>query len=327
MKAMILTKPKTPLILQDIPIPTVKKKQLLIKVTACGVCRTDRHIIDNELQNPSLPLILGHQIVGIIIEVGPEVQGFQKGDRVGVPWLGSSCQNCVFCHDKKENLCDKAQYTGYTLPGGFAEYTVCYADYAFLLPSSLSDTQIAPLLCGGLIGYRAYRKACAKKTLGFYGFGTAAHMIIQLAIYEKISVYAFTKKGDKITQDFAKNLGAIWASDSSSLPPKKLDAVIIFASDGSLVPQSLKVLKKGGKCICAAICMSDIPSFAYQDLWGEKAIESVANLTRNDAVEFLQIAPKIPITTTVTSYPLEKANQAIEDIRHKRIKGACVLTM
>ncbi|GAB4187892.1 MAG: zinc-dependent alcohol dehydrogenase family protein [Simkaniaceae bacterium] len=325
MQAMVLKKKQTPLTLEELPKPKAKENQLLIKVTACGVCRTDLHIKDGELPKPNLPLILGHQIVGIVEEIGKNVANFQKGDRVGVPWLGHSCGNCEFCRKGQENLCENAEYTGYNLQGGFAEYAVCYADFAFSLPQELSDIQTAPLLCAGLIGYRAYRKAAPEQTLGLYGFGSAAHILTQLAIFEGKKVYAFTKDGDHSGQEFAKKLGAVWAGGSSTSPPQLLDSTIIFAPVGELIPRSLEVIKKGGRCICGGIHMSDIPSFPYKDLWGEKRIESVANLTRNDGREFFATAPKIPIQTEVTLYSLEEADKALEDLRQGKFQGSAVI--
>ena len=327
MHAMILKEQKKPLHLEDIPKPIAKANELLIKVRACGVCRTDLHIKDGDLPQPKLPLILGHEIVGIVEDTGKHVQGFHKGDRVGVPWLGRSCGHCSYCKGREENLCENALYTGYQVDGGFAEYALCQADYAIHLPKGLSDQHIAPLLCAGLIGYRAYRKAAPKKTLGLYGFGAAAHILIQLATYEGKEVYAFTREGDQKTQNFARELGAVWAGDSTTLPPTLLDGAIIFAPVGSLVPLALKTLKKGGHCICGGIHMSEIPAFPYKDLWGEKTIQSIANLTRQDAKEFFALIEKIPIQTEVTVYPLEKADQALEDLRHGKFHGAAVLTI
>lgn len=325
MRAMVLKKQKELLVLEDVLKPSPQEGDLLIKVNTCGVCRTDIHIYDGDLLNPKLPLILGHQIVGIIEELGKGVKGFKIGDRVGVPWLGGSCGSCEYCRDEKENLCDLAEFTGYSLNGGFAEYTLCKAPYVIPLSSKLSDQKMAPLLCAGLIGYRSYVKAAAKKRIGFYGFGAAAHILIQVALFEGKEVYAFTRKGDIEGQEYARSLGAVWAGDSDSLPPKPLDAAIIFAPLGELIPHCLKALKKGGKCVCGGIHMSDIPTFPYKDLWGEKKIESVANLTRKDAKDFFPLAFKIPIQTEVSVYPLEEANQAILDLKEGKFKGSCVL--
>lgn len=325
MKAMVLEKQKEPLILKEVPKPVPGAKELLLKVQACGICRTDLHILDGELEEPKLPLIPGHQIVGIVEKVGEEVEGFAPGDRVGVPWLGGTCGTCPYCKEGKENLCDNAEYTGYTRNGGFAEYTVSNAEYTFPLPDGLSDEQIAPLLCAGLIGYRAYRKADPEKRLGLYGFGAAAHILAQLAVYEGKKVYAFTREGDAETQEFAKKLGAEWSGSSEELPPDRLDSAIIFAPVGKLVPAALKTLKKGGRCICGGIHMSDIPAFPYKDLWEERRIESVANLTRQDGREFLEIAPKVPIQTQITTYSLEQVNEALEDLRNGAFDGAAVI--
>jgi propanol-preferring alcohol dehydrogenase len=322
---MLLKEQKKPLVKENILNPQPKDDELLIKVKVCGVCRTDLHVKEGDLSHPKLPLILGHEIVGEVEEMGKDVKDFKKGDRVGVPWLGKSCGQCEYCKQGQENLCDNAQFTGYLIDGGFAEYAVCKADFAIPLPPGLSDEHIAPLICAGLIGFRAYRKAAPKKTLGLYGFGVAAHIVIQVAIYEGKEVYAFTREGDKKGQEFAKELGAVWAGDSKTPPPAPLDAVIIFAPVGDLVPIALRSLKKGGRCICGGIHMSVIPSFAYHDLWGEKILQSVANLTRNDAKEFFALVEKFPIRTSVTTYPLEKANQALDDFKNSKIQGAAVL--
>ncbi len=327
MRAMILKEQRKPLIFEDVPKPILETDELLIKVHACGVCRTDLHIKNADLSKPKLPLILGHEIVGIVEDKGKNVRHFHKGDRVGVPWLGKSCGHCSYCKEGQENLCDNSSYTGYQVDGGFAEYVVCHADYAILLPTGLSDQHIAPLLCAGLIGYRAYRKAAPQKTLGLYGFGAAAHILTQLATFEGKEVYAFTREGDVQTQEFARSLGAVWSGDSTMLPPILLDAAIIFAPVGELVPIALKALKKGGRCICGGIHMSDIPSFPYKDLWGEKSIHSIANLTRQDAKEFFALIANIPIKTEITVYPLEKANQALDDLEHGKFHGAAVLSI
>jgi propanol-preferring alcohol dehydrogenase len=327
MRAMLLKEQKKPLVLSDIPKPRPKDREILIKVKACGVCRTDLHIKDADLTHPKLPLVMGHEIVGVVEEIGKEVKGFKLGDRVGVPWLGKSCGQCEFCRQGQENLCDNAQFTGYQIDGGFAEYTVCDADFAIHLPPGLDDQHIAPLICAGLIGFRSYRKAAPKKTLGLYGFGVSAHIIIQIAVQEGKEVYAFTRENDQKGQEFAKKLGAVWAGGSKTSPPIPLDASIVFAPIGDLVPIALKTLKKGGRCICAGIHMSDIPSFPYRILWGEKSLQSVANLTRQDAKEFFAIAAKFPIHTSVTAYPLEMADQALEDFKQSKIEGAAVLVL
>ncbi|MGC2595070.1 MAG: zinc-dependent alcohol dehydrogenase family protein [Rhabdochlamydiaceae bacterium] len=325
MLAMVLREQKKMLVQEDIPKPKPKDDELLIKVKVCGVCRTDLHVKDGDLPHPKLPLVLGQEIVGVVEEIGKNVKGFKEGDRVGVAWLGKSCGQCEFCQKGDENLCDNAQYTGYHVDGGFAEYTVCNADFAILLPTAPSDEQIAPLLCAGLIGYRAYRKAAPQKTLGLYGFGAAAHLLTQLAIHEGKKVYAFTRAGDKKGQEFARQLGAVWAGDSTASSPIPLDAAIIFAPIGALVPVVLKALKKGGRCICGGIHMSDIPSFPYHDLWGERSIQSVANLTRSDAKDFFELISKFPIRPIVKVYPLEQANQALEDLKQGKFQGAAVL--
>lgn len=325
MYAMILKNPKSPLVLEQVSKPIPKEGQLLVKINVCGVCRTDLHISQGDLPDPKLPLILGHEIVGIVESIGENVSEFKKGDRVGVPWLGNTCTHCEYCTEGKENLCVNAQFTGYTLNGGFAEYAVCQADYALHLPSGISDQHIAPLLCAGLIGYRSYKKSLAKESLGLYGFGASAHIVIQIALHQQKKVYVFIREGDTEGEKFAKNLGATWVGSSFALPPIPLDAAIIFAPVGELVPQSLQALKKGGRCICAGIHMSDIPSFPYKDLWGEKAIESVANLTREDGLEFINLMNEIHFQTHVTVYPLEKANQALYDLKNGNFKGAAVL--
>ena len=325
MQAMVLKKQKFPLVLEDIPKPIPKESQLLIKVHACGVCRTDLHIQDGDLQNPKLPLILGHEVVGVVEDKGKNVQNFQIGDRVGVPWLGYTCDKCEYCKQGKENLCDNALYTGYNVDGGFAEFTTCEAEFAIPLPHKISDQNIAPLLCAGLIGFRSYRKAAANKTLGFYGFGVAAHLLTQLAVQQNKKVYAFTREKDTQSQGFAKKLGASWAGGSNQFPPELLDAAIMFAPVGELVPKALKALKKGGKCVCGGIHMSDIPSFPYKDLWGEKSIESVANLTRQDAKDYFSLLTKITVKPEVISYHLEQANEALKDFKSGKLQGAAVL--
>lgn len=327
MRAMVLRQQNQPLQLEEIPKPIPNDDQLLIKIHACGVCRTDLHIKEGELPAPKLPLILGHEIVGTVEAIGKNVRKFKTGDRVGATWLGSSCGTCEFCLKGQENLCEKALYTGYQIQGGFAEYTVCLADFAIPLPDKWSDTHTAPLLCAGLIGYRSYRKADPEKHLGIYGFGAAAHLVAQLAIFEGKEVYAFTRQGDKKTQEFAKKLGAIWAGDIQTCPPILLDAAILFAPVGDLVPKSLKILKKAGRCICGGIHMSDIPSFSYKDLWGEKTIQSVANLTRKDTHDFFTAISHCPLHTEISVYPLSHANQALEDLKQGNFQGAAVLTM
>jgi propanol-preferring alcohol dehydrogenase len=327
MKAMVLHTVGKPLDLRDIPILSPDKNQLLLKVQSCGVCRTDLHIVDGDLEDPSLPLVLGHQIVGTIEEVGENVTGFKEGDKVGVPWLGYTCGSCEFCNKGQENLCDNARFTGYDINGGFAEYTVANTRFCFPIPEDYPAVQAAPLLCAGLIGYRSLRKTNNARRLGFYGFGSAAHILTQVALHQDKEVYAFTRPGDKKSQQFAKNLGAAWAGGSKTLPPKKLDAAIIFAPVGPLVPQALKAVKKGGNVVCAGIHMSEIPSFPYAHLWEERSIESVANLTRRDGTEFMQLAPEVSIESRVTTYPLAEANRALDDLRAGNFEGSAVLTI
>ncbi len=325
MRAMVLEKAKTPLRLADIPIPRPGLGQVQIKVQACGVCRTDLHIFDGELTEPKLPLVLGHQIVGTVSELGKDVIDVKIGDRIGVPWLGGSCGHCTYCKSGQENLCDNAIYTGYQIDGGFAEFCVANAKFTFPIPSSYPDLNAAPLLCGGLIGFRALRFTENAKRIGFYGFGSSAHMLIQAARYQGREVYAFTRSGDTRGQAFAKSLGAAWVGNSDELPPKKLDAAIIFAPDGKLVPQALKAIQKGGVVVCAGIHMSDIPSFPYEILWGERSIKSVTNLTRKDGEEMLALAPKVPIKTEVKLFPLEQANEALNELRNGKFVGSAVI--
>ncbi|MBE9193131.1 zinc-dependent alcohol dehydrogenase family protein [Gloeocapsopsis crepidinum LEGE 06123] len=327
MRAMILDTPGKPLRVANLPIPTPNPQQVLIRVRACGICRTDLHIVDGELTQPKLPLVPGHQIVGIIEEVGEQVQQFKVGDRVGVPWLGHTCHHCRYCLSGKENLCDYAQFTGYQIDGGYAEYTVAEESFCFPLPDDYPDLQAAPLLCAGLIGYRAYRMTGDAQKLGFYGFGAAAHILIQLARYQGREVYAFTRKGDIKGQEFARTLGAVWAGSSEELPPEPLDAAIIFAPIGALVPAALRAVTKGGVVVCAGIHMSDIPSFPYHILWEERVVRSVANLTRLDGEEFLALAPQVPIHTEVNLFPLNEANDALDALRSGKINGAAVLVV
>jgi propanol-preferring alcohol dehydrogenase len=325
MKAMVLHTVGEPLEFRDVPMPRPSEEQLLLEVETCGICRTDLHIIDGDLEHPNLPLILGHQIVGTVEQVGSSVSGFEVGDKVGVPWLGYTCGNCEFCRSGRENLCDNARFTGYDINGGFAEYTVADAHFCFPIPERYPALQAAPLLCAGLIGYRSLRKTGDARTLGFYGFGSAAHIITQVALHQHKDVFAFTRPGDTKTQKFARDLGVSWAGNSEIMPPEKLDAAIIFAPVGPLVPQALKAVKKGGRVICAGIHMSDIPSFPYKNLWEERVIESVANLTRQDGVDFMEIAPQVPVESKVTTYPLEEANKALEDLRAGNFEGSAVL--
>jgi propanol-preferring alcohol dehydrogenase len=326
MKAMVLEAPHTPLKYLEMPVPTPGPEQVLLRVRACGVCRTDLHIVDGELTEPRLPLILGHEIVGTVAAVGEKVQKFRVGDRLGVPWLGYTCGQCPYCRRGRENLCDSPKFTGYTLNGGYAPYTVADQRYSFLLPEGYPDAEAAPLLCAGLIGYRSYRLAGDEvERLGIYGFGAAAHITIQVAVHRRQKVYAFTRPGDTGTQEFARRLGAVWDGDSSQLPPETLDAAIIFAPVGDLVPAALRATGKGGVVVCGGIHMSDIPAFSYDLLWGERVVRSVANLTRRDGEEFLALAPRVPIRTEVQTFPLPAANEALNRLRAGQITGAAVL--
>ncbi|MCX8048336.1 MAG: zinc-dependent alcohol dehydrogenase family protein [Methylohalobius sp.] len=325
MRAMILERPQTPLKWVEQEVPQPGPGQILLKVRACGVCRTDLHVVDGELPNPKLPLIPGHEIVGEVVALGEGVDSFFTGKRVGVPWLGKSCGTCRFCHMGRENLCDVPGFTGYTLDGGYAEYALADARYAFVLPNNYDDLHVAPLLCAGLIGYRSYALAKDAERIGLYGFGAAAHLIAQVAVRQQRKVYAFTRPGDLKAQEFALSLGAVWAGDCDQSPLEVLDAAILYAPVGALVPLALKAVRKGGKVICAGIHMSDIPSFPYALLWGERSLCSVANLTRSDGEEFLSLAAAIPLHTEVHPYPLAEANQALEDLRYGRFQGAAVL--
>src|SRR5213596_2333476 len=333
MRAMVLDNPRQPLQLRDVPRPKAGRGQLLVRVATCAVCRTDLHVVDGELPNPKLPLIPGHQIVGRVEEVGPEIpstfdlrhSSFAIGDRVGIPWLGWTDGECAYCRSNRENLCDNARFTGYTFDGGYAEFTVADARFCFHLPDRYNDVEAAPLLCAGLIGYRSYRKTGDARRLGIYGFGNAAHLIAQIALYEGRELFVFTRPGDKATQQAATKLGAAWAGGSDEMPPEKLDAAIIFASVGPLVPMALRALAKGGIVVCGGIHMSDIPSFPYADLWGERAITSVANLTRRDAEEFLKIAHRVPVKTKTETFPLEEANATLEKFRAGELAGTAVL--
>lgn len=327
MRAMIFDRVGQPLREDELPRPTPKPEQVLLKVHVCGVCRTDLHIVDGELTKPKLPLVLGHQIVGTVVETGKRATKYSLGTRVGVPWLGHTCNCCRYCLARRENLCDRALFTGYDLNGGFAEYAVADESFCFPIPEGFPDLQAAPLLCAGLIGYRSYRMTEDAEKIGFYGFGAAAHILIQVANYQNKQVYAFTRSGDTQGQQFAHRLGAVWAGSSDELPPEELDAAIIFAPVGKLVPAALKAVSKGGIVVCAGIHMSDIPSFPYQILWSERVLRSVANLTRRDGEEFLALAPQIPIQTEVTAFPLEQANDALNALRTGKIKGAAVLVV
>ena len=328
MRAMVLEQTRTPLIMRERPTPRPAQGEILVEIAACGVCRTDLHVVDGELPNPKLPIVPGHEIVGRIAAIGSGVAGFAAGDRVGVPWLGFTCGVCAYCSAGQENLCDRPLFTGYTRDGGYATHTIADARYCFPLPQSMDDAEAAPLLCAGLIGWRSYRMAgegITVRALGLYGFGAAAHILCQVADWQGRRVYAFTRSGDTAAQAFAKSLGATWAGGSEELPPEPLDAAIIFAPVGALVPLALAAVRKGGRVVCGGIHMSDIPSFPYRLLWEERHVVSVANLTRRDAVEFLSIVPQAGVETQVARYPLADANAALSDLREGRLQGAAVL--
>ncbi len=325
MKAMLFEGAGQPLRVADLSVPVAGPDEVLIRVTACGVCRTDLHIIDGELPDAKLPLVPGHQIVGRIAALGHRVARFRVGDRVGVPWLGSTCTRCRYCRSGRENLCDLARFTGYQYDGGFAEYAVADSRFTFPIPEGYPDLQAAPLLCAGLIGYRSLVLAGEGDALGVYGFGAAAHIVAQVARWQGRKVYAFTRSGDAAARRFALDMGAVWAGGSLEMPPEELDAAIIFAPAGDLVPAALRAVAKGGTVVCGGIHMSDIPSFPYSILWGERVVRSVANLTRRDGEEFLALAPLVPITTEVTVYPLTEANTALTDLRNGSLRGAAVL--
>ncbi|MBS0536850.1 MAG: zinc-dependent alcohol dehydrogenase family protein [Proteobacteria bacterium] len=330
LRAMVLDRPGTPLWMRESPVPAPGTGELLIAVKACGVCRTDLHVVDGELPHPKLPIVPGHEIVGRVVAIGPGVTGFAADERVGVPWLGATCGVCPYCRAGRENLCDAPQFTGYTCDGGFASHMVADARYCFPLGEAGDDAEIAPWLCAGLIGWRSYHmatKGAATKglALGLYGFGAAAHILAQVAAWRGCRIHAFTRAGDKAAQDFARSLGAVWAGASEEAPPEPLDAAIIFAPVGALVPLALKAVKKGGRVVCGGIHMSSIPSFPYALLWEERQVMSVTNLTRDDAREFLDIAPKAAVHCAVTRYPLAQANEALADLRDGRLQGAAVL--
>ena len=328
MRAMVLEAPGTPLRLREVAVPRPATGQLLIRVHACGVCRTDLHIIDGELPQPKLPLILGHEIVGSVISYGTGVTRFRIGDRVGVPWLGYTCGRCRYCRKGQENLCDQARFTGYTVDGGYAEYAVADQHYCFPLPPGYDAAAAAPLLCAGLIGYRTYRLAGEHvEHLGIYGFGAAAHIVAQIAVHQGQKVYAFTRPGDLSAQAFARRLGAVWAGDASVVPPQQLDAALIFAPVGALIPAALQVTAKGGSIVCGGIHMSDIPAFPYRLLWEERLIRSVANLTRQDGEELLAIAPQVPVCTEFQTFALDQANAALARLRAGDLEGAAVLAI
>ncbi|HWB69406.1 MAG TPA: zinc-dependent alcohol dehydrogenase family protein [Solirubrobacterales bacterium] len=325
MRAMLFERAKQPLGLRELPEPEPGPGQVLVSVRACGVCRTDLHILDGELREPKLPLVPGHQIVGRVAAIGAGVERFAAGDRVGVPWLGWTCGECRYCRSGRENLCERARFTGYDIDGGYAEHAVADARFCFPLPEGYPDEQAAPLLCAGLIGYRALRLVGEAERIGFYGFGASAHILCQVAVHQGRRVFAFTREGDERTQAFARELGAEWAGPSTQAPPEELDGAIVFAADGSLMIAALRASAKGARVISAGIHMSDIPAFPYDSLWGERSLGSVANLTRRDGEEFLALAPRVPVRTEVSLYPLEQANAALEAIRSGGLRGAAVL--
>jgi propanol-preferring alcohol dehydrogenase len=325
MKAMVLEKPGTPLKELELPTPAPSAGQVLVKVAACGVCRTDLHVVDGDLTEPKLPIIPGHEIVGRVAALGPGVTQFAIGERVGIPWLGRTCGACRYCRGGQENLCDAPGFTGYQIDGGYAEYAVAEADYCFPVPGSDPDAEVAPWLCAGLIGHRSLRMAGDAEVLGIYGFGAAAHLVAQVARHEDRRVYAFTRAGDREAQAFALSLGCAWAGGSGERPPVELDAAIVFAPVGGLVPAALRAVRKGGTVVLGGIHMSDIPAFPYAILWGERVVRSVANLTRRDAQEFLALAPRVPVRSHVVPMPLAEANLALERLRAGRLTGAAVL--
>ncbi len=328
MQAMVLESPGRPLVCLQMPIPVPGPDQVLVKVRACGVCRTDLHVVDGDLPDPKLPIIPGHEIVGHVVLTGSRVDSLKPGDRIGIPWVGHTCGKCPYCRTGRENLCDAPKFTGYTLDGGYAEYTVADARYCFPLPEDYTDAAAAPLLCAGLIGYRSYRMAGeGAERIGIYGFGGAAHIVAQIAVHQGKKIFAFNRPGDSKAREFALQLGAVWAGDSTEMPPEPLDAAIIFAPVGPLVPAALQATVKGGVVVCGGIHMSDIPSFPYGILWEERVIRSVANLTRRDGEELLAVAPKVPVKTEVEVFPLIEANEALKRLREGRITGAAVLTI
>jgi propanol-preferring alcohol dehydrogenase len=321
---MVLERPGEPLREAEVPAPEPKPGQVLVEVAACGVCRTDLHVVDGELPDPKLPLVPGHQVVGRVVEAGERLAA---GDRVGIPWLGWTCGECRYCLSGRENLCDRARFTGYQLDGGYAELIAADERFCFPLPEGDDDLQAAPLLCAGLIGYRSLRLAGDAERLGLYGFGASAHIVAQVARHEGHRVFAFTRAGDEQAQKLARELGAEWAGDAAGPSPEELDAAIIFAPAGELVPAALGAVAKGGTVVCAGIHMTDIPSFPYELLWGERVLRSVANLTRRDGEEFLALAPRVPVRTEVEAYPLAEANEALARLRAGRVRGAAVLTL
>ena len=325
MNAMVLTARRQPLQRQSLPVRAPGPDELLVRVHACGVCRTDLHVVDGDLSAGKLPIIPGHELVGRVVERGIHATEYRVGDRIGVPWLGYTCGTCAYCAADRENLCENARFTGYDIDGGYAEYAVVNQRYCFALPEQYDDAAAAPLLCAGLIGYRSLAMAGDGRRVGLYGFGAAAHIVVQVALFQGREIYAFTKHGDLEGQAFARRLGAIWAGDSDSAPPVQLDAAILFAPVGALVVAALRASRKGATIVCAGIHMSAIPSFAYELLWGERTLRSVANLTRRDGVEFLRLAPQVPVRTTVESFALADANVALDRLRDGRITGAAVL--
>ena len=327
MRAMLLHQPRRPLEPGDIRRPEPGLGQIQLAVQACGVCRTDLHVADGELPNPKLPLVLGHEIVGTVAGLGADVRGWTLGERAGVPWLGWTCGECRYCRTGRENLCQRARFTGYHLDGGYTEYTVADARYVFRIPADYQDLEAAPLLCAGLIGYRSLVAAGDAERLGLYGFGAAAHIVAQVARHQGRRVFAFTRAGDTTAQRFALELGAAWAGDSEAAPPEPLDAAIIYAPVGALVPSALRAVVPGGTVVCAGIHMTDIPAFPYQLLWGERVVRSIANLTRRDGEEFLALAPRVPVHTQIESFPLDEANEALNRLRAGAVRGAAVLAV
>ncbi|HTP49146.1 MAG TPA: zinc-dependent alcohol dehydrogenase family protein [Anaeromyxobacteraceae bacterium] len=325
MRSMVLEEAGRPLRAREVPDPLPGPGQVLVQVTACGVCRTDLHVVDGELPDPKLPVTPGHEVVGRVVEAGPGARRFRAGDRVGIPWLGSACGECAFCRSGRENLCARARFTGYQIDGGYADRALADERFALPLPPSYGDAEAAPLLCAGLIGYRAWKGVRSARRVGLYGFGAAAHIVAQLCRHAGQEVFAFTRSGDGEAQDFARSLGATWAGASGEAPPCLLDAALLFAPVGGLVPEALRRVERGGTVVCAGIHMSDIPAFPYALLWGERTVRSVANLTRADGVEFLELAPRVPVRTLVTRYPLADADRALSDLREGRLRGAAVL--
>jgi len=327
MRAMVLDAPRTPLQLRDLATPQPRRGQVLLRIHACGLCRTDLHVVDGELAHPKLPLVIGHQVVGTVTQCGEGVERLRDGDRVGVPWLGWTCGECRYCTSGRENLCERARFTGYDIDGGYAENAVADERFCFPIPAGYPDLQAAPLLCAGLIGYRSLRMAGDAERLGLYGFGASAHIVVQVARHQGRRVFAFTRDGDAASQRFAMSLGAEWAGDAMQPGPEPLDAAIIFAPAGELVPAALRATAAGGTVVCAGIHMSDIPAFPYEILWGERVLRSVANLTRRDGEEFLALAPRIPVRTEVRPFPLDDANAALDTLRRGDVQGAAVLAV